>query len=121
LGAQIGDSIEAVSLFSLAGDQAEYHINASSESGRDSAAWLIWNAITLLRDRGVNVLNLGGGARPGDGVYQFKRRFGAVPRELRAVCQIYDLDKYNELSEGAAGSGEWFPAYRGSGTPKTDH
>src|SRR5437762_7278964 len=45
VGARADDSIEAVSVFLVAGDQAEYHINGCTERGRNYAAWLIWNAI----------------------------------------------------------------------------
>ena len=34
---------------------------------------------------GVRQLNLGGGVRPGDGLYDFKLKFGAVPKLLHQV------------------------------------
>jgi hypothetical protein len=114
LGAEVGGSLEAVSIFNLAAAHAEYHLNASSERGRDLAAWLIWKAVERLRARGVRTLNLGGGAKPGDGIYEFKRRFGALAHPLRAIRQIYDRRRYDELcaSTGADASERWFPAYR---------
>jgi hypothetical protein len=63
LGASVANSVEAVSVFSVAGDAAEYHINACSERGRGFAAWLIWNAIVRLKANGVRTLHLGGGVR----------------------------------------------------------
>ena len=60
VGARADDNIEAVSVFLVAGDQAEYHINGCTERGRNYAAWLIWNAIVRLRERGVTTLHLGG-------------------------------------------------------------
>jgi hypothetical protein len=114
LGARIGQSIEAVSLFCAAGPYSEYHINASTAFGRDLTAWLIWNASERLRAAGVQVLNLGGGIRPGDGLSQFKERFHGETRRLWAVRQIYDRGKYDELCRraGAKGTRDWFPAYR---------
>jgi hypothetical protein len=114
LGARIGRSIEAVSLFCAAGPYSEYHINASTPFGRDLTAWLIWNAIERLRAAGVHVLNLGGGTRPGDGLSQFKERFHGETRRLWAVRQIYDHAKYDELCRraGVTCTRDWFPAYR---------
>jgi hypothetical protein len=114
LGARVGGSVEAVSIFCVAGRHAEYHINASTASGRDLSAWLIWKAIERLKAAGVEVLNLGGGIRPGDGVARFKERFHGEPRPLWAVRQIYDHATYDELcrSAGVTSPSEWFPAYR---------
>jgi hypothetical protein len=114
LGARVGDLIEAVSVFSVAGRRAEAHINATTEGGRDLTAWLLSNGITRLRDRGVEVLNLGGGVRPGDGVHRFKERFNVPPTPLYAVRQVYDAVAYEELCRraGVAPTGQYFPAYR---------
>lgn len=59
LGARVAGSIEAVSLFLVSGTHAEYHLNASTEDGRDLAAWLIWNAVLILQAKKVPVLDLG--------------------------------------------------------------
>jgi hypothetical protein len=113
LGARVGRSVQAVSIFSTAGRYAEYHINASTPAGRDLSAWLIWNAIERLRAAGVEVLNLGGGSRPDDGLAHFKERFHGEARPLWALRQVYDHAKYDELSRRAGvTSTEWFPAYR---------
>jgi hypothetical protein len=114
LGAGAGGSIEAVSLFCAARTHAEYQLSASTADGRWLAAWLISNAIERLRRQGVDQLNLGGGVRPGDGVYAFKEQFGARPRPLLAVRQVYDVDAYEELCRlaGVQPGGGWFPPYR---------
>ena len=118
LGASVRGSVEAVSVACVSGRQAEYHISGSNEDGRQLDAWLIWNAVTRLRDRGVDVLNLGGGVRPGDGIYRFKERFNGREKAIRAVRQIYDPEKYDELCRNAdvTGSRRWFPAYRARGS-----
>jgi hypothetical protein len=80
LGARIGTSIEAVYLCLIAGLHAEFHILGSTDDGRGLAAWLIWNGIPRLRERGVTELNLTGGMKPGDGLYRFKQGFrGTAP------------------------------------------
>jgi GNAT acetyltransferase-like protein len=114
LGARRDGAVEAVSVFAVAGDEAEYHINGSSERGRDLAAWLIWQAIGRLKAKGVRTLHLGGGVRFGDGLYQFKRRFGGTPKKVRAVRQLYDHPRYLELCRlaGVSPGESWFPAYR---------
>src|SRR5207237_1071647 len=55
LGARREGAIHAVSIFLTAGNQAEYHLNASDAEGRDMTAWLIWNGIERLRARGMSV------------------------------------------------------------------
>jgi GNAT acetyltransferase-like protein len=116
LGARVNGLVEAVSVFCVAGKHAEYHINASSPRGRELAAWLIWIAIERLRAAEVQTLNLGGGVRPGDGVYRFKERFHGVLKPLLAVCQVYDHVVYDELCRRTSARTEagpaWFPAYR---------
>jgi hypothetical protein len=114
LAASLGDTVEAVSLFCVAGRTAEYHLNASSIRGRELTAQLIAGAITRLASASVGLLNLGGGVHPGDGLYQFKRRFNGTLRPVRAVCQIYNQAQYDELCHqaGSATVGDWFPAYR---------
>lgn len=114
LGASLENAVEAVSVFVVAGDEAEYHINACSERGRSLAAWLIWNAIVRLKANGVHTLHLGGGVKRGDGLDQFKRRFRGTPKTLRAVRQIYDRPRYLELCRLAnvPPNHHWFPAYR---------
>jgi hypothetical protein len=114
LGARIGGSVEAVSVWPVSGEEAEYQLNAGTTRGRQLGAWLISNAVQRLRERGVGVLNLGGGVHPGDGVYRFKARFKGTPTVMQAVRQVYDRTRYDELC-GDAGVGEgsrWFPAYR---------
>jgi len=114
LGAQVDGVIEAVYLCLLADGHAEFHIFAASEIGRGLSAWLIWQGMPRLRQRGATCLNLTGGMRPGDGLYRFKAGFSGAPTPRRAVHQVYDQVRYDELclrSGATAGTG-WFPAYR---------
>ncbi len=117
LGAGVGDQIQACALFLVSGDQAEYHLGASSDAGRALQAWLIHAGMVRLREKGVALLNLGGGVRHGDGLFQFKAKFGGEQHVLHAVRQIYRQDVYGRLTKDAGVSADesWFPAYR-SGT-----
>lgn len=113
LGAQLGDAIQAACIFLVAGDQAEYHVVATSDRGRTLTSWLISNATERLREIGVKSINLGGGVREGDGICAFKQRLGAEPRARYALRQIYDHSRYGELCSAAqVGTTYWFPAYR---------
>lgn len=114
LGALVERSIQAIILLLVAGRCAEYHIGASTERGRDLTTWLLKNGIERLRGRGVATLNLGGGIRPADGLYRFKAKFGAVPKPLQAIHQIYDPNRYNELCRmpRVKDPVRYFPAYR---------
>ena len=114
LGARVAGSIRAVSLFLVSGTHAEYHLNASTADGRHLAAWLIWNAVLILQAKKVSVLNLGGGVRPGDGVYRFKERFHGVPKPILSVRQVYNSAEYDRLCReaGVSTSAAYFPAYR---------
>jgi SAM-dependent methyltransferase len=62
LAASLGDTVEAVSLFCVAGRTAEYHLNASSIRGRELTAQLIAGAITRLASASVGLLTRRQGA-----------------------------------------------------------
>jgi hypothetical protein len=113
-GAAIDGVVEAVSVFAVAGDRAEFLCNGCSERGREFSAWLIAQAIESLRMRGVRELNLGGGVVPGDGLYEFKARFHGRPRTLRSLRQVYAAERYRQLcmESGVDPEAAWFPAYR---------
>jgi hypothetical protein len=120
VGARASAGVEACALFLVRDDQAEYHLGASSDEGRALQAWLLHAGMLRLREMGVRVLNLGGGVRSGDGLSQFKAKFGGQQRVLHSVRQIYRPDVYRRLTEDAAVStGEtWFPAYRAGVTQR---
>jgi len=114
LGAAVGDAIEAVYVFRFARGNAESHLLGTTEHGRELASWLLWKGTARLHASGVRLLNLGGGVRPGDGIYRFKQRFNGLEKPLRAVRQIYDPALYEALCHeaGASTSTAYFPAYR---------
>jgi len=114
VGAAFGDSVEACAIFLVHGRRAEYHLGASSLSGRGLQTWLLYQGMLRLRDAGVASLNLGGGVSPGDGLFQFKEKFGGEARQLQVLRQVYRPDVYEQLlrASGVAASEMWFPPYR---------
>jgi hypothetical protein len=62
------------------------------------------------------VLNLGGGIRPGDGVAQFKQRFGPKTLPLRSIKQVYQPETFSrlcgEVKADPNGRHDYFPPYR---------
>lgn len=116
LGAALGSELHVVTVFPASHGRAESFLTAGSEEGRDLSAWLYAQFFERLRSMGVRRLNLGGGVRPDDGVFQFKARFGGQPRPLGVLRQVYDPVAYAALCARAgvlpAEEGGWFPAYR---------
>lgn len=116
LGAALGNELHAVTVFPTSHGNAESFLTASSEEGRELSAWLYAKFFERLESMGVRRLNLGGGVRSGDGVFQFKARFGGTPRPLGVLRQVYDPAAYATLCTQAgvspAYAGGWFPAYR---------
>ncbi|MFS8063159.1 MAG: GNAT family N-acetyltransferase [Luteimonas sp.] len=114
LGAGRDGAIEAVTLCLVAGQQAEFLFNASTEPGRAWSAFLLWQVMDSLSSQGVRCLNLGGGVRADDGLAQFKQRFGAISRAVHSVRQVYDPATFRALCEAAGvdDAGSRFPPYR---------
>lgn len=116
VGAGQGDAVEAVSLFLYRGEYAEYYLNGCTEEGKRHARGLVWEAARILREKGVNTLNLGCGVREGDALEEFKQRFGGKPRRFSIFKQIYREQDYAALCEArganAASREGFFPAYR---------
>lgn len=114
LGALLGPCVEAVMVFPYSGLRAEFFLGASSIDGRDLTAWLLFQAFLRMRSAGISLLNLGGGVTPGDGLYEFKKRFGGKAFRLGKFLQIYNLDTYIGCCKDANVDPEnnYFPAYR---------
>jgi hypothetical protein len=114
LAANAGHGIEACALFLRRDDQAEYHLGASTRAGRGLQTLLLYAGMLRLREMGARRLNLGGGVRHGDGLFQFKAKFGGQEHALHAIRQIYRRDVYCRLMEegGVSPDETWFPAYR---------
>lgn len=87
-------------MFGLFGEKAYYLNSGSSLVGNKSGGpvHLIWTMIELLKAEGISTLNLGGVASPShgadsrNGLYSFKRDFGASvvlqPAGTKTICQF---------------------------------
>lgn len=108
--------IEAVSMTAVTAPCADYLFFAATETARDHSVGLIWCGISEAKKRGATWINLGGAIRNGDGVGEFKRRFGATMTPSYCLKQVYDAETYGLLcaqkSCEASDRNGYFPAYR---------
>jgi hypothetical protein len=89
--------ITAATMFAFSPALGEFLGHVSLPGEERHSAVLIWAGLLRLRDMGVPVLNLGGGIRPGDGVAEFKRRFGATAVASYNLKQVFDVPRYAQL------------------------
>jgi hypothetical protein len=110
------DAGHAAALFLRGAGAMHYFLAASTDEGRRAAAanLVIYEAMRLARDGGLDVLNLGGGLRDGDALHAFKCNFGPGRRPYHVGAAVHDRAAYDRLAAAAgAGPGEqFFPAYR---------
>jgi hypothetical protein len=110
------DAGAAASLFLCGNGAMHYFLSASSTEGRRSAAanLIIYEAMRIARDRGLSLLNLGGGLRDGDALHAFKCSFGPGRADYAVGSAVHDDGAYRQLSAaaGAAPDERFFPAYR---------
>jgi hypothetical protein len=121
LGVESDDGeVVAACLFAATPHCGEYLFGISRPEGRTFTAPLIWAAAGRMAERGVPLLNLGGGVRRGDGIAEFKERFGAERLPLGALRQVYRPEVYDRLCRDAGADPDdrtgYFPAYRRPGT-----
>lgn len=108
--------IEAVTMFLFCGSHADSFLNAATIEGRRHSRGLYWLGVMRLREIGVQMVNLGGGIVPGDGLSEFKIRLGATRSPTVAIKQIFDRVRYGSAcnSVGVSADAEgYFPAWRG--------
>jgi hypothetical protein len=119
LEARDGGELEALTVFGVAGEIADFMFNISTPNGRPASAGLLWEGVRRLRKVGCKVLNLGGGIRPHDEVAEFKRRFGAQPLPLVSQRQIFRREVFERLCRGCGVSpnpqAAYFPPYHAPG------
>lgn len=116
VGAHDGGTIESVTLFGYTPHCGDAFLNVCTDTGREHAFTLEWTGAHFLKSLGVPFLNVGGGVREGDGVTQFKRRYGGMERPFEALKQVYDEERYKALCDAAGADSSsrsgFFPAYR---------
>jgi hypothetical protein len=119
VGAGDTEQLEAVAVFAHTPAVADYLFGVSLPGGEHHSGVLVWEGARQLQELAIPVLNLGGGIRTGDGVADFKRRFGAAPVPLRRLRQVYDSARFGALCRRAGADptnwSRYFPPYRAVG------
>ncbi|MBC8166286.1 MAG: hypothetical protein H7Y20_10480 [Bryobacteraceae bacterium] len=115
-GCKAGPMLCALSMFAYTPYGAEYLFNISLPEAEDYAATLLWSGVQRLRCLRIPTLNLGGGIRSGDGVAEFKRRFGGKAVPYFCLKQVYNEAAFTQLCrEYGVDPGDksgYFPPYR---------
>jgi hypothetical protein len=115
--ARIGTELAASALLLASPPWLHYHLSATTELGRETAAatLLIYEAALWARERGYTHFHLGGGAGGReDSLFRFKLRFSPEDRREAMVGKlVHDADAYRRLAGPAADDlSGFFPAYR---------
>jgi hypothetical protein len=117
--------VVSAALFGFTAHCGDYLFGISLPHGQRWSAVMVWMGVVELAARGIPYLNLGGGVRPGDGVAEFKERFGGAPLPLGALKQVYRPHVYAELCRQAGVEADdrsrFFPAYREPGLIAPSH
>jgi hypothetical protein len=114
---QLGATV-SMALWLTQGENAYYHLGASSDRGYSlSASYAVFAAsLQELEERGAHFVDLGGApgtAGPQSGLYRFKSGWANESMPAYLCGRILDFRVYAELSEAVSGPTGWFPAYRG--------
>jgi hypothetical protein len=116
IGAVREGRIEAFHLSSYTPYAAESFFYFDMPGAESRCISLIWEAAKRLGDIGIGAFSLGGGLEDGDAIDEFKRRFGAERRPLRALKQVIQPETYARLCAGVGVDPDdrkgYFPAYR---------
>lgn len=107
----------SMALWLVQGENAYYHLGASSDRGYSlNASYAVFAAsLQELEKRGARFVNLGGAAGNAgseDGLYRFKSGWANTSMPAYLCGRILDPRAYSELSEGITSGVRWFPAYR---------
>ncbi|MFC0509186.1 GNAT family N-acetyltransferase [Micromonospora costi] len=108
-------------------DRAHYHLAGSDPSASRLGAnnLLLWTILTWASENGCRTVHLGGGVRPDDGLFRFKRSFGGSRTPFWTGSMVVDPDRYAALVTARARqlgtsadelvATNFFPAYRATG------
>jgi hypothetical protein len=98
---------------------AHYHLSGTTDAGRELKAGtlLVHAGAAWARDRGCELLHLGGGTSGADSLFAFKKSFGGETFAYAFATLVADRDRYDELVARRAEEPEpprpgFFPAYR---------
>lgn len=119
-----GGAVVACALVLRHRDRAHYHLAGSDLSaGRVGANnLLVWTILAWAAEHGCHLVHLGGGLRPDDGLFRFKRSFGGFRTQFWTGSVVVDPERYAALVDVRARqlgvsthdllSTGFFPAYR---------
>ena len=118
LGAMLDGRLVATMIMGWATTLGDALFNVSAPEGRDAAGALMWEGARRLKARGIELLNMGGGAEPGDSIEESKLRFKPFVTPSLRMKQIFDHDCFVRLcrnaGEDAEGMDGYFPPYHRS-------
>lgn len=113
MGMRDGDVVTAVALIPYTRYVGEALFTVYAPGTPAYTSVFVWSGALGLRERGVRLMNLGGGT---SGMHAFKRSFGTAEKPLRCLRQVYDENVYGRLclAKGASATSRegYFPAYR---------
>ena len=116
-----GDEVVGGALFLAdpAGRFAHYHLSGTTDAGREHKAgtFLVHAGAVWARERGCDLLHLGGGTAGADSLYAFKRSFGGLELAASFASLVVDDERYGALVARRAEEPNplrpaFFPAYR---------
>jgi hypothetical protein len=106
-------------LFLAGGRFAHYHLSGATDAGRELKAGtlLVHAGAEWARERGCELLHLGGGTAGADSLFAFKKSFGGETYTYAFATLVADRDRYDALVARRAEESEpprpdFFPAYR---------
>jgi Acetyltransferase (GNAT) domain len=98
---------------------AHYHLSGTTDAGRELKAGtlLVHAGAEWARDRGCELIHLGGGTSGADSLFAFKKSFGGDTFNYAFATLVADPDRYDELVARRTEEPEpprpgFFPAYR---------
>jgi lipid II:glycine glycyltransferase (peptidoglycan interpeptide bridge formation enzyme) len=116
--------VVAASLVFRHRERAHYHLAGSAPEALRQGAnnLLLWTILRWAAEAGCAVVHLGGGVRPDDGLFTFKRSLGGTRTAFWTGAVVPRPDRYQALLAARAGelgrsvdelrNTGFFPAYR---------
>jgi hypothetical protein len=99
--AWLGDELVGANMFLAGRKYAHGHLAGIDEAGRKhgAATLLLVEGSRWARQRGCELLHLGGGMTPGDGLEDFKRSFGGPSFRYGYVTYVADQERFEQICQ----------------------
>jgi hypothetical protein len=117
--AKRGDEVAGAAIFLADRRFAHYHLSGTTDLGRELKAGtlLVHAGAEWARDRGCELLHLGGGTSGEDSLFAFKKSFGGETYTYAFATLVADRERYDALVARRGEEDEpprpgFFPAYR---------